>query len=212
MAYCGNCGKQLSDGAAFCNSCGTKTGQTRPENASVKQEARLVLAGSKKEGFLKRSSCYVVFYDNDLVLAHVGKDRQNDEMNRYRNELKEQGKGFFRSAAAMIGFWNHYGDRYYTMSKQQMINEDAKNRTIAYVDISKLIFKTVNRSTVENSGSSATGMMTIKTASGKVQLTHNYHDSNKKIKGILTDLFGKKLRYSGGILTINIGINKDVIS
>ena len=36
MAFCMNCGKQLPDGAKFCSSCGTATGEVKSETAQRK--------------------------------------------------------------------------------------------------------------------------------------------------------------------------------
>ena len=36
MAYCMNCGQQLPEGAKFCSSCGTATGEVKTETAQRK--------------------------------------------------------------------------------------------------------------------------------------------------------------------------------
>ncbi|MGI5985483.1 MAG: zinc-ribbon domain-containing protein [Clostridiales bacterium] len=38
MAYCSQCGMQLPEGAAFCSSCGTKTGNSQNTNAEYRYD------------------------------------------------------------------------------------------------------------------------------------------------------------------------------
>ncbi|UTC43138.1 zinc-ribbon domain-containing protein [Treponema sp. OMZ 857] len=44
MAFCQNCGKELMDGAKFCDSCGTPAGNTGSENQR-KQDDMFLIAG-----------------------------------------------------------------------------------------------------------------------------------------------------------------------
>lgn len=222
MAFCTSCGKEIKSGAVFCPGCGTNQKQgTTPAAQSEKAPdqntggADLVLSATKKEGFMKATPCFVVFYKDELILAHMGKQRQKDEMERYRQELKEQGKGFLKSAVAMLTFWRDYGLKYYSMPKQLILEEESVNINISYASMQKLNFKTItnNSTNMNNSTSSSTqGKMKLTTTSGKIKFTHNYYDSNKKIKKILTDLLGKKLKYRGNLISISLGSGKDGIN
>jgi hypothetical protein len=221
MAFCTGCGKELKAGAVFCSSCGAnqkQEGANAAQSTKISEKttggAVLVLSTNKKEGFMKMTPCFIVFYEDELILAHLGKQRQKDEMEKYRLELKEQGKGFFKSAVAMITFWKDYGIKYYSMPKQLILEEETTNTNIAYSSIQKLYFKTITNSSTDlnyNTSSSTQGKIKLSTVSGKYKFTHNYYDSNKKIKKILTDLLGKKLKYRGNLLSISLGAGKDGI-
>ena len=117
-----------------------------------------------------------------------------------------------KSTIAMIGFWRKFGDRYYDMGKQDILQEDSQNMTIAYDNILKFTFRAENKSTVDDNNNTIVGEIVIKTTADKIKFTHNYYDNNNKIKSILSGLFNKKLKYRGGIIGIVIGGNKDGIN
>ncbi len=218
MAFCTNCGKQIDESRNFCSGCGQKLTKQKPAPVKEEQRARLVLSTNRKEGFLKSIPCYLVFFNDGVVLAHLGRQRQKMEIEAFRKELKEQGKGFFKSAFAMINFWRDYGQKYYVTHQGDILKEEPGNTSIPYSDMTRFSFKAVSRNTsadnTTNTGSVSYGKILIKTASAKYKFTHNYYDSNKKIKQILSDLLGKKLKYKGSFmsLTITIGTSKDGIN
>lgn len=120
----------------------------------------LVLSTSKKEGMLKSVPCYLVFLENEIILAHLSKERQKQEMKEYKEQLKAEGKGFFKSTMAMINFWNSYGERYYEMDVQSILNEEPKNYKIRHVEINKFTFK-ATRSDHTKSGGDKQGEIII---------------------------------------------------
>jgi hypothetical protein len=221
MAFCTNCGKQIDEGRNFCSGCGQKLTKQEPALVKEEQRARLVLSTNRKEGFLKSIPCYLVFFNDEVVMAHLGRQRQKSEIEAFRKEMKEQGKGFLKSTLAMINFWRDYGQKYYVTHRSAIMEEEPGNISIPYSDMARFLFKAVSRNvgnvgtdTTTNTGSSSYGKIIIKTASTKYKFTHNYYDSNKKIKQILSDLLGKTLKYKGNFmsLTITIGGSKDGIN
>jgi hypothetical protein len=218
MAFCTNCGKQIDEGRNFCSGCGQKLTKQEPAFVKDEQRAKLVLSTNRKEGFLKSIPCYLVFFNNEVVLAHLGRQRQKSEIEAFRKELKEQGKGFLKSTFAMINFWRDYGQKYYVTHMSTILEEEPGNISITYSDMTRFLFKAVSRNAgtdnTTNTGSTSYGKILIKTAATKYKFTHNYYDSNKKIKQILSDLLGKTLKYKGNFmsLTITIGGSKDCIN
>lgn len=173
----------------------------------------LVLSTSKKEGMFKSVPCYLVFLENEIVFAHLSKERQKQEMKEYKERLKAEGKGFFKSTMAIMNFWVSYGERYYEMTIESILNEESKNYKIRNGEINKFTFKSTRSDHTTESGGDKQGEIIIQTNAGKTKFFHKYRDPNKKIKEILNNLYGNRLKYKGGGgFTINIGGNKNGIS
>ncbi|QVK21691.1 hypothetical protein KHQ82_05050 [Mycoplasmatota bacterium] len=172
----------------------------------------LVLATDKKEGFFKSVPCYLVFTNDEVVFAFLSKERQKTENEEVRRRLKEEGKGFFKGTAALMSFWNTYGDRYYDISKEDILKEDGRNFSTTHDKIERFVFRGM-RSNVDESQTESSGKIVILMNGEKIKLKHKYRDHNKKIKGILKGLYSNRLKYSGQQgLTLTLGKNKDKIT
>lgn len=68
MAFCQNCGKELMDGAKFCDSCGTPAGNTGSEN-----QRKQVFDGELK----KCPSCGAILSSDDLKCPQCGIELRN---------------------------------------------------------------------------------------------------------------------------------------
>ena len=202
MAFCSNCGNQISDQAAFCNKCGTKQSQT--------PGAHMVLNVNKKEGVLSLSSCYLVFFSDRIVCSVLTKERQNQENKMLQEKIKSEGKGFFKGSAAMMSYWANYGNRYYTMNPDDILNESNNNTVIYNSQVNRIIFRSAERNQhMGNDNYTNTVGELIIEGPEKIKTTHKYGDSNKNIKRVLESLFGDRLKYKGTGLTIHIGGNKE---
>lgn len=235
MAFCPNCGNELDTASVFCPNCGQKTGEqengaqannpttsapaTNTQRVDVSPQteisnAHMVLNGSKKEGFIKSKTCYMVFFNDRIVFSFIGKERMNAEIKRAQEQVKAEGKGFFKGAMAMMNFWTNYGSRYYQMNPVEIEREDGANFTVYNREIEKIMFRTVDRKN-QNAGddSSNTGfgdmVIYFNNAKEKIKVKHRYNDSNKNIKKVLEMLLGNRLKYKGALLSIHIGGSKD---
>ena len=206
--YCEQCGTQLEPESKFCPSCGSPVAQA-PGNAvseshiqepfnqsSNTEEVVWVLIAQRKESFFKRKACYLIFLKEKLIVAHLSKERQQEESAKVSSEIKEQGKGFLKGSVAMMQHWANYHNKYYSMTSGQILAEDPANLEIKYHDIETLYYKcesTYMDADGRNSGHS--GKIVISLSDGeKIKFSHsNSHDS--KVKNILEELFDNKLRY-----------------
>ncbi len=219
--YCQNCGNKVSNEASFCSLCGTKLNSvqnikekkvsesTKP-NSSINKEdkALMVLNASFKEGLLKSTNCYIVFFNDKTVVFKLSKERQNEEIKKFQKELKDSGTGFFKGSAAMMSFWNSFGNRFYKMTADEILSEDKESFQVFNNNISKIEFKQ-SLIMVENDGQSQKmGHIKIKYPSGELKFQHKYKDSNGNIKKVLSSLFSKTLKYKGKNSSVVLG-NKE---
>ncbi|XMB86957.1 hypothetical protein RJG79_03950 [Mycoplasmatota bacterium WC44] len=171
----------------------------------------LVLGTDKKEGFFKSVPCYLVFTENEIILAFLSKERQKTENENFKKKLKEEGKGFFRGTAALMKFWNTYGERYYEIPAEDILTEDLRNTSIPHGNITKFVFNSM-KCNVDESQTDKHGKIVLHANGEKMKFLHKYRDYNKQIKEILKGLYSNSLKYSGQSgVTITLGNGKDKI-
>ena len=207
--YCQNCGNKVSENSKFCSLCGAKLNsvqKTKKENTSKspsssssveEDKALMVLNASLKEGFLKSIGCYLVFFNDRIVVFKLLKNRQNEEIKKYQKELKESGIGFLKSSAAMMNFWSSFGDRFYKMTPEEILSEEKENFKILNRDVSKIEFKQSLTIIDQDSQRQKMGDIKIKTSSDELKFQHKYKDDNGNIKKVLSSLFSRTLKYKG---------------
>ncbi|MFO7636228.1 MAG: zinc ribbon domain-containing protein [Clostridia bacterium] len=213
MAFCTNCGTRLGDQAAFCGNCGTRMQavETPAANQAGEERAHMVLNVQRKEGILNLTTCCLVFFPTSTVFSVITKERQNRENKMVQERLKAEGKGFFKASAEMMSHWANFGQRYYSMSPGEILQEDTANTILSNQDINRITFVSSNRqqTVTGQTGNSSQGELNIECSQGKIKTTHQYSDSNKNIKNVLENLFTGRLKYKGGGVVIQIGGSKD---
>jgi hypothetical protein len=176
---------------------------------------KLVLSTSRTLGFFKSVPCYLVFYENEMILAHLSKQVQNQAIEQYRQEQKDQGKGVLRTMVAMAGIWNNYGQRYYQMPKEDILKQDSMNTALPYAAVTSVLFKTAReyQDTQNAQTGRHPGKLHLQTATEKFRFQHQYFDSRKNIKSLLEACFGNKLTYKARLFskTIHLGGNPNSI-
>ncbi len=224
--FCQNCGNKLNENANFCSKCGFKVSSIEPESLksaiTQKEEqneykvdsvvdkeslAFMVLNVNKKEGLLKRTNAFLVFFKDRLVLAELTSERQKSESKKLSQKIKDEGTGFFKGSAAMVNYWANYGNKYYQMTPSDILREEPTNIEIHHTSISKFMFSKTetSRHTDNNTTSTTGGGLEIQYNNGKIAASHNYSDSNQNIKKILENLYGKRLKYKGTKVIFSIG-------
>ena len=217
MAFCSACGSALESGVRFCPQCGKQvttfqpvsTPQAPPPSQAVVPPVYMVLSAGKKDGLLQKQG-YLIFYPDCAVFAYLTKELQNAENERLRAQLKAEGKGFFQGSAAMMSMWASYGERYYSMPREDVLRQAAENFAVYYMEVTKLSFDTYN-SSANTDDTRVGGTLTLHTNAAKLKFAHRYTDSNGNIMGVLQSLFGQRLRYSvagGGLINIRFSNNK----
>ncbi|MCR3922666.1 MAG: hypothetical protein NUK65_09155 [Firmicutes bacterium] len=171
----------------------------------VDSNVYMVLSATKKDGFLKASSCFLIFSQDKIIVAILSKEMQNSESRKMQEQIKAEGKGFFKGAAAMMNFWSNFSNRYYDLSPEEILQEESSNFMIINNEVEKIVFKPADRN--DNSGKSL-GELVIFAQNNTIKTTHQYSDGNKNIKKVLESLYGKRLKYKGGF-SIQVGGNKE---
>ncbi|MCH8474895.1 MAG: hypothetical protein LAT55_06675 [Opitutales bacterium] len=183
----------------------------------VSEHARLVLSTTRKLGWFRSIPCYLVFQPKELILVHLDKAKTKEAIAEFRAEQKAEGKGFMATTFAMIGFWRNYGHRYYQSSRDDLLQLNPANIALPYTTIQRLVFRTARSygAADHNDATPKPGKLILQTNAEKLKFSHEYYDSNKKIKGILQDLAGTALKYRAPIfhktLSINLGGSPDGI-
>ncbi len=211
--FCKNCGKELVDNAKFCSSCG-QPNQSAPPTAAQYQEyslpqqqyqpikpgasekVYLVLKSLRSYSLFKKTTCYIVFMQDKLVLAYLTKERQKAESKKLSQEIKASGTGFFKGSAAMMSYWNNYQNKYYNMSSDQILAEETENMLVYYNSITQFYFRAYfNKIDSDGSDHSTGGKLRISTQSGEtLKFTHSIAD-DRSLRSTLTQLLGNRLKY-----------------
>jgi len=221
--FCDQCGQRLEPQSNFCSRCGHKIKPVaqqptmpaptphvqqpvrqpvqqpvQPSTTQPDERVAWVFGATRKLSAFKVVACNMVFMRSRLVLAHLTPALQKAESARVSQEIKADGKGFFKSSAAMMRFWADYHKQYYDMPVQAILAQDASNMAVDYAAVSEVLFKCYSETTDysdSSSGSVAQGKLHIKLTGGEtIKFTHNqWHDNN--LRQMLTDLFGQKLKY-----------------
>jgi len=158
---------------------------------------KLVLSVNKKEGIFKQVPCYLVFSDEGVILNFISRERQQEELAKYKDQLKAEGKGLLKRTLMLANFWKEYADNFYNMTKEEVLALDAQNNFIPYGNISKFKFVGERQDTSTDPDiqtNNTPGKIEIE-AGQKLKFQHKYSDNNRNIKPILEGLFGKKLKY-----------------
>jgi len=208
--FCQNCGSKVSKDAKFCSLCGAKLTFNQSSNKKdiyestksnvsrkEKDKALMVLNASLKEGLVKSTASYLVFFNDRIVVFKLLKERQNEEVKRLQKDLKESGEGFLKRSAAMAGFWSNFGDRFYKMTPEEILSEETENFEILNSEVNKIEFKQSLTIVDQDSQSQKMGNIMIKTSSYEYKFQHKYKDDNGNIKKVLSSLFSRKLKYKG---------------
>jgi hypothetical protein len=125
IMICKKCGSNVLENDIFCKNCGEKV-----EITLQVEKAKYVLYSTKKEGLLKQIICYIIFYDKEIVFAHLSKERQKIEYKLNTEKLKNEGASFFSKIGSNMSFLENYGKKYYEIPKEVILNEEVGNFSI----------------------------------------------------------------------------------
>jgi hypothetical protein len=201
MPFCINCGRELTSGESLCRHCGDSGKIYVPATdgaaaAGRQKGALMVLCGDRSLGLFKRIKAYAVFFRDRVVFAHLSREREKAEGKAMLRGLKNKEHSLLQNIVNRFNLWIYYGERYYDMNVESMLNENPSNFSIPNDEVSEFFFKASQEDADTDESGSWIGEIVIRSAGGEtVDICHNYRDSNNKIKGILRDLYGDRLIY-----------------
>jgi hypothetical protein len=175
---CKKCGSNVSESDVFCGNCGEKVEKTLPV-----EKVKYVLYSTKKEGLLKQIICYIIFYEKEIVFAHLSKERQKIEYKLNNEKLKSEGANFFSKIGSNINFFENYGQKYYEMPKEVILSEEINNFSIKYDQIKKVKFTKPKLVYYKDSDvKEDIGKLVIILNDKKLKFTHKDNDSKNMMK------------------------------
>jgi len=199
--YCSNCGKQVDAGMKFCSGCGKEiSGMVSSgveEVVEVQMPVRLVLCTTRKIGMLKQILCYVIFYDDRIVLSHISNARLKVVTKEFSENKKDKKSGFFGKLADGANIYNDYGESLKEKSLEENLMGDELNCQIGMDQLKKITFHRFGMTyqEMDTGMNNNVGSFVILTKSEKFKFTHKYSDSDKRIKEGLNAVVGKVLKY-----------------
>ncbi|MCD5414924.1 MAG: zinc-ribbon domain-containing protein [Clostridiales bacterium] len=188
MMFCQECGNKTSEIVRFCPECGSRI----REDAGSFEKPQLVLSMSKKGKLFKEELCYLIFYNHKLICAFLSKEKIKIAREQ---KAKEVGKKFFQRIASALVFYEEYGERYYNLPENEIINEDPLNFELQYMHISKIKFVRPRGVHTSDNYYVERGKLEIIIQGAKLKYMHNHNDDDKRIKNILNRLLGGVLKY-----------------
>lgn len=203
--FCSQCGNQLEPGNNFCTKCGFKLDSIEKINSSERLNDDLkekpvedlsnptiwVFQAQRKFSMLKIFPCNIVFTKDNIVLAHITPALQKLESAKAAKQIKDAKVGFFKGSSEMMRYWADFSDRYYKMSLEEILAEEATNQIINRGDILTALFKGYS----DEEDSDSEGKLQLSLVNGEtIKLTHR-QSSNSDIKEFFTSYFGERLKY-----------------
>ena len=216
--FCTQCGARLPAGARFCNQCGApvrtaaaestppppapaNTPPPPPAPAPAPQSAEPILSittgVTRAKGFLNmgQANYVLVLTPSRMIFAHLSTKAMNQMVMEARDAAKAEGKGFFKQAAAQMGWLNRLVERFQAMSPDQILAQDPESFFIPNASVSRVRLRRI----VDNSDQSYTSdhtRMTIESAAGKQRysLQSNSITSHRQLKQRLEQALGAIVR------------------
>jgi len=146
--------------------------------------SELTMLVNKKEGFLKRTACVISFFENEILVTKISKEKQKELLEEAKNDAKAEVAGFLKSSFAMMKALPAYADEIAAMSRDDIKKEDTE--VILKEEVVKVKYRNASNTYVdEGTTSNSEGFLVIKLSDKKIKFTHNYEDN--KIKKYIKD-------------------------
>ena len=199
MPFCIKCGRDLKADILQCDHCAIDKGHHHtPDGNKAKAENQplMVLCADRSIGIFRRIKAYAVFFRDQIVIAHLSKEREKSEGKALLRAMKHKDQSLLQNVISRFNLWIYYGERYYDMNVQSILNEDPANFSLKHDEVSEFFFKANQEDAEGDDPDSWVGEIVIR-AEGKetTDMSHNYRDTNCKIKDILSGLYEDRLEY-----------------
>ena len=199
--FCSKCGARLGATARFCPECGkaildapvnqpAQAAAPTPAPAAPQEMPLAVLPGAvRKSGFLgmKQEAFVIVFTARHVLFAAQTSEMMKTNIQRARDEAKEEGKGFFGQWGAQFGA--NSGREYLSLPPQTILAQQPGNFCFAINQLREMKLKEQR----DDENGLSTYTLDFETAGGK----YTFHFNNLDIRGWkqqLQQLYGNIVR------------------
>lgn len=140
----------------------------------------LAIIASKKTGFFKRESCVVSFFDDEILITIISKEKMKELYDNMKQETKDAGGGFFRQMVNAGKALPEYLNKIESMTKEEIKKENTE--VINKTDITKIKFTKASDMVDYDSGTTnhSEGKLILILKDKKIKFYHNYSDNNRK--------------------------------
>jgi hypothetical protein len=149
--------------------------------------SQLTLLVAKKEGLFKQTPAILSFFEEEVLITTIDKEKQKDLQEKAKKEAKDEGKGKIKTMFAVAKALQNYADELSYMKKDEILKNETI--TIKKSDIKKIKFsKAARRDDPEmNQTTNIGGTILIKLENEKIKFTHTYEDNHNEIKKYIKD-------------------------
>ncbi len=154
----------------------------------------MVLLLNKKLNIFTRVYCFLIFTDEEIVVANFNKESETKLLKKWQDENRDSEYALTERDFRKCLY--KYGQKYYDMSTEDILMENERNFSLSHADIKRMGFKAAKKP--NNFAVEEVGTLTIQTTHKRLKFTHYYRDWNRNIYTILAELYGSRLKYKGG--------------
>jgi len=143
-----------------------------------------------QSGFFGSKAYTLIVTDKGIIVAQLTNKMLKEEMNKNHQDAKARGEGFLKRIGNQMASRATFHQRYYSMDKDQIINETEGNYFISEPEIKKIRIK--SGQTFEEDKSTP-HQLKIVWNSGKEKFSFT-QITPSEVKKILQQLVGKKVK------------------
>jgi len=143
-----------------------------------------------RAGLLGQKSFNIIITDSNLIIAQMTNTMVNEEIQKVREESKDEGDGFLKRMASTMTAGYHVHERYFNMTPEEIINETSGNFSIPNESIKKIRIK---MGQIYEDGRNQPNTLKIVSDSSKYKYTFT-QISSKQAKELLSQTLGSKVK------------------
>ncbi len=141
-------------------------------------------------GLLGSKAFNLIVTDRGIIVAQLTNKMLKEEMNKTHQEAKDRGDGFLTRIGNQMNSRATFHQKYFSMNKDQIINETEGNYYISESEIKKIRMKSGQ---VYEEEKSTPNQLKIVWSSGKAKFSFN-QITTTEAKKILQQTVGKKVK------------------
>ena len=156
----------------------------------MNEENTLGIIPNVQSGLFGSKAYNLIITNNGIIVAQFTNKMLKEEAKKSSQDSKERGDGFLKRIGNQMASRATFHERYYSMDKDQIINETEGNYFISEPEIKKIRIKSGQHF---EDGKSTPHQIKIVWNSGKEKFSFTQMTPNE-VKKLLQQLVGKKLK------------------